>query len=78
MLVFGDYLINRDFLMKEQFSASFFFKTMNLIYIGYLVSGIIMLAISFSLWGFDFEIKTELSPLKKIVLGSFVILSTFI
>lgn len=63
--------------MKEQFSARFFFRTMNVIYISYFISGIIMLLISLTLWGFDFEIKTNFSPLKKIILGSFIIISTF-
>lgn len=64
--------------MPEDFSARFFFRSMNLIYISFLASGIILLTISLFLWGFDFEIKTDLSPFKKIILGVFVIISTFL
>lgn len=64
--------------MAEDFSARFFFRSMNLIYFSFLASGIIMLLIALYLWGFDFEIKTDLSLLKKVILGGFIIISTFL
>ncbi len=60
------------------FSVKFFFKTMNLIYFSFVGSGIILCLISFYLWGFDINIRTELSFEKQLILGIFVIVSTFL
>lgn len=49
---------------------------MYLIYVGYIVIGVILLLISMYLWGFDLRIETELSKEKEIILGVFVVLST--
>ncbi len=62
--------------MGDSLYTKFFIRTMYLIYVGYIVIGIILLLISIYLWGFDLRIETELSKEKEIILGVFVVLST--
>lgn len=51
---------------------------MNLIYFSFIASGIILCLIAIYLWGFDIKVGTELSFEKKIILGVFIIVSTFL
>jgi hypothetical protein len=51
---------------------------MNLIYVSFLLSAILMLIISIYLWGFEFKVQTQLSLSKQIILGVFIIISTFL
>lgn len=64
--------------MARNLSTGFFFKLMNLIYVSFLLSAILMLIISIYLWGFEFKVQTQLSLSKQIILGVFIIISTFL
>ncbi|MCX8056465.1 MAG: hypothetical protein N3F03_02500 [Ignavibacteria bacterium] len=64
--------------MLEKKSTNFFFKTMNLIYLGYLISGCIVILFSIYLWNFDLSISTSLSTEKKIVIGIYSVISVIL
>lgn len=64
--------------MTDKYSVKFLFRTLNLAYYSFLISGIILVALSLYFWKFDFDLKTTLSLEKKIILGAFVVVSTFL
>ncbi|NPV11676.1 MAG: hypothetical protein HPY57_07800 [Ignavibacteria bacterium] len=56
----------------------FFFKTMNIIYMGFIVSSLLIAGISIYLWNFELEIYTNLSIAKVLVIIIFVLLSVIL
>ncbi len=62
----------------QKLRVNFFFRIMNLIFIASVIISIILIFISLYLWNFEFEIQTKLSQFKKIVLGIFIVLSSFL
>ncbi|MEJ5305296.1 MAG: hypothetical protein WHV63_05065 [Ignavibacteria bacterium] len=56
----------------------FFFRTMNIIYMGFIVSSLLIAGISIYLWNFELEIYTNLSIAKVLVIIIFVLLSVIL
>lgn len=56
----------------------FFFRTMNIIYMGFIVSSVLIVGISLFLWNFKLEIQTDLSFAKVLVVIIFVLLSAIL